>query len=86
MLTSSTRRYTRSAALCADSTLAAWGNNHGTPLPVTLIIKVTARDGLASTTYRLGIVNVVPLFSGYEAATPHQTATALHLRKLLAPI
>ena len=54
------------------------------PLPVTLIIKVTAQDGLASTTYRLGIVNVAPLFAGYEAATPYQTATTLHLRKLLA--
>ncbi len=53
-------------------------------LPVTLTVKVTAPDGLTTTTYRFKIANAAPVFPGYKFATPYHTPAMLPLRKVVA--
>ena len=77
-----------SATIMVNGTAVASGSPSGAiPLvagAATIVVTVTAQDGIAATTYTVNIPNGPPVFSGYALSTPYQTAATVSLLKMLA--
>lgn len=53
-------------------------------VPTTIVVTVTAQNGIGTRTYTVTINNTPPRFSGYAVSTPYQKVATLSFAKILA--